>query len=99
MKKNAGRILAVEIRAGRIGYALFETPFRLLDFGATWFESSATARLRLKRLLRACRPSMLVLRRRSKAALRRNLSFASVTKLARGEASRSSVAVTQINEH
>src|ERR1700723_4687987 len=98
MKRKANRILAVEIRAGRIGYAVFETPLRLLDFGATWFNSSSVARLRLKRLLRACHPSTIVLRRRSKAGLRRNLSFASLAKPARSEASQSSAAVTQINE-
>jgi hypothetical protein len=56
------RILAVEIRADRLGYAVFETPERLCDFGAAWFEAPGEARPRIARLLRLCRPSLLVLR-------------------------------------
>src|ERR1700691_5331318 len=56
------RILAVEIRADRLGYAVLETPERLCDFGAAWFEVPGVARPRIARLLRLCRPSVLVLR-------------------------------------
>jgi hypothetical protein len=62
MNNPQNRILAVEIRAARLGYAVFETPKRLCDFGAAWFETSGAARLRIARLLELCRPSILVLR-------------------------------------
>jgi hypothetical protein len=56
------RILAVEIRAARLGYAVFEKPRELRNFGAAWFTSSSAARSRITRLLRLYRPSLLVLR-------------------------------------
>jgi len=46
------RILAVEIRAGRLGYAVLETPNQLRDFGAAWFDAPVAARSRVARLLR-----------------------------------------------
>jgi hypothetical protein len=55
------RILAVEIRAARLGYAVFETPKQLQDFGAAWFASPRAARSRIARLLRLYRPSVFVL--------------------------------------
>jgi hypothetical protein len=55
------RILAVEIRAARLGYAVLETPSQLRDFGGAWFPLPAASRFRFARLLRLYRPSVLVL--------------------------------------
>jgi hypothetical protein len=70
------RILTVEIRADRAGYAVFEKPMQLIDFGASWFGSPATARCRFARLLTLHLPSVLVLRNASpryRQKLRRSL--------------------------
>src|SRR6185437_8823707 len=61
------RILAVEVRSARFGYALFEKPRRLIDFGATGFDSPVTARLRIRRLLRFSHPTLLVLRKKDRS--------------------------------
>jgi DNA-binding XRE family transcriptional regulator len=60
--RQPNRILAVEIRSARLGYAVFETPRYLRDFGAAWFDSPAIARSRIARFLHFYRPSVLVLR-------------------------------------
>lgn len=64
MRGNSlGRILVMDIRADRIGYAAFETPEQLLDYGTCRFISGETGRARVEFLLRALAPSVLVLRR------------------------------------
>lgn len=55
------RILAVQIRAARLGYAVFESPKQLRDFGAASFPIAATDRSRVTRLFRLYRPVVLVL--------------------------------------
>jgi hypothetical protein len=62
MATSSHRILAVEFRAGRLGYAVLESPLRLNDFGAACVLSLASARSRIARLLRIWRPTILVLR-------------------------------------
>jgi len=56
------RILAVEIRAARLGYAVFETPRELRNFGGTWFDSPKVARANIARLFNLYRPSIVVIR-------------------------------------
>lgn len=93
MERNANRVVAVEVRTGRIGYAVLEKPMRLIDFGASWFDSLPAAKSRLARLLQIHSPAILVLRKRTRTELRRNSSFARVANLVRKEASRLSVTV------
>jgi hypothetical protein len=81
------RILAVEVRSARFGYALFEKPRRLIDFGATSFDSPLTARSRIRRLLQFSHPSLLVLRK----SLRRKASAQSVVTVIRNEARKCAV--------
>jgi hypothetical protein len=61
MSNQLNRILAVEIRAARMGYAVFEPPRQLQDFGAVSFSAPSLARKRIARLLSLHCPSMLVL--------------------------------------
>ena len=92
------RILAVEIRTARLGYAVLETPKQLCDFGAAWFNSQATARLRIARLLGLYQPSVLVLRGGS-ARYPRNMSKRrAVARIARDEARKSAVPVARVTE-
>jgi RNase H-fold protein (predicted Holliday junction resolvase) len=57
------RILALDVRARRIGYAAFEVPARLIDFGVTRFRSTSMAMLRLGRLIQTVRPATLIVRK------------------------------------
>lgn len=64
MNRNPlGRVLAVDLRADRIGYAAFDSPERLLDYGTSRFDSGEIGRARAEFLLRALAPSVIVLRR------------------------------------
>jgi hypothetical protein len=92
------RILAVEIRADRLGYAVFETPKQLRDFGACWFESTATAKLRLARLLRLSRPNLLVLRGPSVRYRKRNRGRRRILRIVRREARKLSISIASIPE-
>ena len=60
-KIGASRILAIDLRACRFGYAVFETPHHLLDGGIARFSSPAMAATRVRTLMKTCRPSVLVL--------------------------------------
>lgn len=65
------RILAVAIRSGRFGYAVFETPARLLDFGVSRFNSRPAARNRIRTLIRNFRPSIVAVDSGGKGATQR----------------------------
>jgi hypothetical protein len=92
------RILAVEIRAARVGYSVLETPNQLRDFGAASFESFATARARIARLLRLYRPSILVLRGGSARYPRNTRPRKAVARIARDEARKSAIPVARLTE-
>lgn len=70
MTAHSTRILAIEVRRSRFGYALFEGPKRLLDWGASAVPRRLTnsaalvaARKRVAAVLRNCRPDTVILRR------------------------------------
>jgi hypothetical protein len=62
-KEYSSRLLAVDIRSRRIGYALFEMPERLLDSGITRFATAEIAAVRIANLCEMFRPSVIVLRK------------------------------------
>ncbi len=95
-KTHAGRILAVDIRASRLGYAAFETPGRLLDVGVSRFGSPRSARSRVRTLLKRFRPAVLVLDTGT-ARGPRNQRHASIRKAVRSEARRGSVSIAVIS--
>jgi|ERR1700722_6938604 len=90
------RILAVEIRAARLGYAVFESPKRLLDFGAAGFDSPEAARRRIVRLFRLSHPSLLVLRSAS-YQLKKALVRKSVARIVCREARKLSIPVASVS--
>lgn len=96
--KQPNRILAVEIRAARLGYALLETPRKLRDFGAAWFDSSTAARIRIARLLRLCRPSVLVLRGGVMRYPRNTMTRKRISRIACDEARKGMVPVARVPE-
>ena len=70
---QTARILAIEARRSRFGYALFEGPRRLLDWGASTVPSELTghsatkaARKRIASALRRCHPTAAVVKRSRK---------------------------------
>lgn len=61
---HQARVLSVVIQSGRLGFAVFVVPDRLLDRGMARFDSREKARRWFNRSLRTFRPSMVVLNRR-----------------------------------
>jgi hypothetical protein len=93
-----GRILAIDVRADRIGYAAFETPRQLLDYGTSRFNSGNTGRARAEFLLRALTPSLLVLRRSRTQSTRRRPRWTVNRRIIEGEAKRLGVPVACVTE-
>lgn len=63
---NAGatcKVLAVDVRPQWFGYAAFESPNRLLDFGVKRFALRSTGEIGFATLLRALHPEVIVLRK------------------------------------
>ena len=96
--KQPSRILAVEIRAARLGYAMFETHEHLRDFGTKSFDSAETARLRLSSLLLLFRPSILVLSGAGTRYPRDMPSRKVIVRIAKGEAKKLSIPVDRVSE-
>jgi hypothetical protein len=92
------RILAVEIRAARLGYAVLETPRQLCDFGAAWFDSPGAARIRIARLLGLSHPSVLVLRGGIMRYPRNMRKRKLVARIARDEARKLAIPVAHVSE-
>ena len=93
-----GRILAVDIRADRIGYAAFETPGHLLDYGTSRFNSGEPGRTRVEFLLRAVAPSVLVLGRPRTRSTRRRPRWTMNRSMIEREAKRIGVPVAFVGE-
>jgi hypothetical protein len=93
------RILAVEIRTDRLGYAVLETPERLVDFGAAWFEVPGAARARIARVLRLCHPSLLVLRGGAMRYPRNLRKRRLVARIVCDEAKKFEIPIARITEH
>jgi len=93
------RVLAVEIRADRLGYAVFESPEKLLDFGGVWFDSAAAARSRILRLLGRVCPTLIVLRRVRPHGPRRMAAWRSINRIVRNEAKKRSITIGDIADN
>ena len=70
-RTNGNRVFAMDIRADRIGYAVFGAPNQLVDYGTSRFRSEKVGKARIEFLLRALNPSVLVLRRPRPRSTRR----------------------------
>jgi hypothetical protein len=60
---NSERVLSIDIRPHWFGYAAFQGPARLLDFGVTNFGTHCEGILRFLSLLNVLRPERVVLRK------------------------------------
>ena len=95
---SLGRVLAVDIRADRIGYAAFETPGHLLDYGTSRFNSGEAGRARVEFLLRALAPFVLVLQRPRARSTRKRQRWDANRRVIEGEAKRLGVPVAFVGE-
>ncbi len=95
---HVSRILVLDLRADRIGYAVFEAPNRLLDYGASRFDSPGVAKARVGTLLRTFHPSVAVLRRVRSRSTRQNTRWTCGLRIIRAELRRFSVPVKSVTE-
>jgi RNase H-fold protein (predicted Holliday junction resolvase) len=92
------RILGLDVRSRRIGYAAFEPPARLVDFGVTRFKSEEAAAIRLASLLLTVQPGALILRKISSTSSRNCPGTLAIQRLIRRLARRSSIRVAFVSE-
>lgn len=92
------RILALDIRRRRVGYAIFEAPLRFLDWGVISFRSCSPETARIRSLLQLLRPSVVVLCRISLKGRRNNSQTKALLRAVQTEVCRSSVPITYVNE-
>ena len=90
-------LFAAEIRADRLGYAVFELPQKFIDFGAASFDSPVTAKPRITRLLRIFRPSLLILRKPDARRRQQALASRMVAKAARSESRRLAIPIVYVS--
>jgi len=95
---SRGRIFVMDIRADRIGYAAFETPGQLIDYGTSRFDSVETGRARVEFLLRALAPSVLVLCRPRTRSTRKRPRWILNRRVIEGEAKKLRVPVAFVTE-
>jgi RNase H-fold protein (predicted Holliday junction resolvase) len=98
LRDETSRILALDVRARRIGFAVFETPAQVLEFGVTRFKSRPTALARLDRLIRRTKPDGLVLLKIPSSSTRNTRGMQTILCGIWLIARRFSVAVTTIRE-
>ena len=92
------RILAVEIRAARLGYAVLETPKQLCDFGALLFSTPRVARGRIARLLHRYQPAVLVLAGAGARYPRNMQSRRAIARIGKNEAKQRGIPSARISE-
>lgn len=98
IKKHSSRILAVDIRSRRLGYAIFEMSGQLLDSGVARHASREIAAVRIAGLCKAFRPSFIVLRKESLRSGRRYPRTNTIRRAVRKEAKRRSIAIVTLGE-
>lgn len=103
------RLLALEIRASRLGFAVLETPTRLLDWGVRSFGEQSGKLIsavsdRIVTLLAFHKPSAVVLRIRKYHSAVQNKKFLAIVSAIRTETGRNSVrfrtvSTKQVRDH
>jgi hypothetical protein len=98
MSTPGTRILIMDLRADRIGYAAFELPMKLIDYGASRFDSLTTARVRVSFLLKIFHPSVLVLRKIRLRSTRRRPRWQAILRMIRQHAKEFTLPVVWVAE-
>jgi len=96
-KTYLNRILAVDLRARRLGFAVLESPHRLLDVGISQFDSAASAGNRMRALIRMFRPAVLVVDGGTTRGPRNQRRTASIRKMIRKQVRLARVPVSVIS--
>ncbi len=92
------RLLAVDVRPHRLGYAVFETPLHLLDFGGTRVHSPHSSLCRVDALVARHSPAIVVFRKIGRRSPRnRPLTRASIRLISR-RLRHSSITVAFVSE-
>ena len=97
-RASHARILGLDIRSRRIGYAAFELPARLVDFGVTRFKSAEAATMRLASVLLTIQPSTVILRKISLTSSRNCPGTIAIQRVTRRLARRSAIKVAFVSE-
>ncbi len=95
---EVGRILAVDLRVSYFGYAVFETPAKILAFGVATVNSPDKMQLRISVLIKQFRPSVIVMRRLRVRSKRDRAHHASSTRIIRKEARSASIPTVLMSE-
>ena len=98
MKRSTSRLIALDVRPRKFGYAAFEPPARLLDFGVKRFNSIETRAASVDSLFASFRPAVLVLRKIAPRGKRNQPRTREVLRLLRRTAKRSSVHTAFVDE-
>ena len=98
------RLLALEIRASKFGYAAFDGATRLLDWGVSWFgekkgQLAHTVSKRIRVLLSLHRPHVVVARGRNYHSTAASRRFAVVVRAIRAETKRHSARFILLSAH
>lgn len=91
-------LLVIDIRADRIGYAVFDRPDHLIDYGTSRFRAGKAARARVEFLLMVFDPSVLVMRRLRVRSTRKGRTWTMHHAAIVGEAKRQKVPVAYVAE-
>jgi len=92
-KRNGLRILAIDLRIQELGYAVFEGPKQLLDWGGMTYRSVDVAGRRLADLLTLCHPSALIVRKDRRTGVRNTPAVAAIVKSIKHEAAGRSIPI------
>jgi hypothetical protein len=96
--RQYSRIIAMDVRPHWFGFAVFEAPTQLLDFGLTRIASPRSGELRFSWLIRCFRPRLVVLRRLSPRSRRKQPGTETLLRLLQHLSHRSSIEVERVSE-
>src|SRR5579863_1216724 len=96
--KYPSRVLAVDIRSRRFGYAVLEMPERLLDSGTTRCSSPEIATIRIASLCEMFRPSLLVLHSEAARHGRKYPKAVAVRRALRSDAARRCIPLVTLKQ-
>ena len=98
LRDRPNRILALDVRARRIGYVALQSHGQLIDFGVTRFTSRDVAQSRLLRILGRVQPAVLVLRKIRPRSSRNTVGMRKILRVAQLQADHSGIAMKMVRE-
>jgi hypothetical protein len=92
------RVLVVDVKPRRMGFAIIETPARLLDFGIARVHSPHAGMRRVAALIPRFRPAVVVVRKIKRRSRRNQRFMRAVLRLISYDADHSSIKVAAVDE-